>query len=119
MLLFALSSAPSFAQSTSVEILEKSTGNTLPGAHVLPTHDGNNWFFLSDINGVVSIPDTLFNSGSIDLKISFVGYETQVISVIKGENLKVLLIEDMTLLDQVVVTGLLSPENARRMRCTK
>jgi outer membrane receptor for ferrienterochelin and colicins len=111
MLLFALSSAPSFAQSTSVEILEKSTGNTLPGAHVLPTHDGNNWFFLSDINGVVSIPDTLFNSGSIDLKISFVGYETQVISVIKGENLKVLLIEDMTLLDQVVVTGLLSPEN--------
>lgn len=111
VLLFALSVLNSYAQSTSLTVLEKTTGNSLPGAHVLPNDENNNWFFLSDNQGMIVLPDTIFSGGNIDIKVSFVGFETQMVNVKKGDQVTLRLKEDMTLLDQVVVTGLLSPEN--------
>ena len=71
----------------------------IPGATVLV--QGTNNGTTSDFDGNFSI--TIENNQS--LEISYIGYETQVISLYRARCINVTLPQDLTELDEIVVTG--------------
>jgi TonB-linked SusC/RagA family outer membrane protein len=77
------------------------TGEAVIGANIIV--DGTTIGTISDVNGSFSLPNI---SRSASLRISYVGYVTQVIALSKATMpLKVMLREDADMLDEVVVVG--------------
>lgn len=72
----------------------------LPGVNVVVK--GVSGGVATDIDGNFNI--TVFNENAV-LVVSFVGYETQEITVGKKRDLNIILREDITLIDEVVVVG--------------
>lgn len=75
------------------------TGETVIGASVLEVGTTNG--IITDLDGKFALTVT---KGS-KLKISFVGYESQTITVGDATEYKIILKEDSEMLDEVVVTG--------------
>ncbi|WP_282074367.1 SusC/RagA family TonB-linked outer membrane protein [Maribacter aquivivus] len=74
-------------------------GTPIPGATILI--EGTTKGAVADFDGIFSI-----NSASGDvLVISSIGFKTKKVSVGASKNLKVVLVEDLALLDEVVVVG--------------
>lgn len=75
-------------------------GDPLIGATVKikGTNDGT----ITDFDGNFVLKSS---KKSVDLEISYVGYETKVINAVKGKTLKIVLKEDSEALEEVVVIG--------------
>ena len=71
----------------------------LPGATIIV--NGTNIGVISDLNGnfKISVPDN-----ASTLKISFLGYKTEEVAI-SSENIRISLVLDETILDEVVVVG--------------
>lgn len=80
-------------------VVKDKEGYTIPGAIV--TIKGTDKGVATDSNGVFSLTA---NVGVDDLEISFIGYKTQIVRA--TSNLAIILQEDHTSLDEVVVTAL-------------
>ena len=65
--------------------------------------DGTNIGVISDIDGkfIINVP----NPSTATLKISFIGFKTQMIKVGSQKELKIVLQEDMNVLEDVVIVG--------------
>nr|MBI1229764.1 SusC/RagA family TonB-linked outer membrane protein [Cytophagales bacterium] len=74
-------------------------GEPIPGATVIV--EGTNSGTVTDINGDFSIS---VNEGSVIL-VSFIGYQSQRIIIANQTLLNIILIEDNTMMDEVVVVG--------------
>lgn len=87
-----------FAQKTITGTVVDTSGEPVIGASVLT---GKGTGTVTDFNGVF----TLKVDENATIKISFVGYETQTVSVAGKTELSITLKEDATTLDDVVVIG--------------
>ena len=87
-----------FAQSTITGTISDETG-PLPGASVLVKGTTNGTQTDFDGNYIIEAP------GDATLVISYIGYKTQEIAVDGNNNINVILLEDASRLDEVVVTG--------------
>jgi TonB-linked SusC/RagA family outer membrane protein len=76
------------------------SGETLPGVNILIS--GSTRGTVSDIDGNFSI---VVQPGDRLLKFSFTGYEEQDVSIGQENNIKVVLVEKSTMLDEYVVIG--------------
>ncbi|MGZ3777972.1 MAG: TonB-dependent receptor domain-containing protein, partial [Mucilaginibacter sp.] len=89
-----------FAQTRAVTGTVTAANNTVPGVTI--TVKNSTQATVTDANGWFSIKV----SGDASLVISAVGYKTQTIAVGSQSNLKIKLEEDVSKLDEIVVTGL-------------
>jgi TonB-dependent starch-binding outer membrane protein SusC len=89
-----------FAQTRTVTGTVTAANNTVPGVTI--TVKNSTQATVTDANGWFSIKV----SGDASLVISAVGYKTQTIAVGSQSNLKIKLEEDVSKLDEIVVTGL-------------
>ncbi len=101
--LLALAPVESSAQNNGRVITGKvvdAYGDPVPGATILV--EGTATGTVSDIDGNyrITLPD-----GAKALKISFIGYETEVIQVGSGDTVDVIMVEDAATLGDVVVIG--------------
>ncbi len=95
-------SAVTFAQSRTVTGIVKDQGGTpLPGASIV--EKGNTNGAQSDFDGNFSIEVSEPNSILI---ISYIGYTTKEVGVLEQTNIEIILEEDASKLDEVVVTAL-------------
>lgn len=101
VMLFSLIATIAFAQVKSLTgtVVDK-TGEPIIGASVLV--DGTTMGTITDINGNFSISNVPNNG---NLKVSYIGYVTQKVSVAGKNTLKIALAEDTQTLDEVVVVG--------------
>lgn len=90
----------SMAQTISVHgTVKDETGEPIIGASVLETGTTNG--SITDIDGNFSLKV----SSQSKLTVSFIGYQTQVVSVSGKNQINVILKDDVTVLDEVVVVG--------------
>lgn len=102
VLMFFCCSAFMFAQQTlkiSGTVIDQE-GNPLPGASILIKGD-NTKGTMSDFDGNFSIE---VSSGEV-LVVSYIGYQTQEVTVEQSTNLTITMIQSATDLDEVVVIG--------------
>ena len=100
LILMLLISAVSFAQTTIKGTVTDESGESLPGANVL--EKGTTTGVISDFNGNYEIT---VSSDSATLEFSYIGFETQEISVSGKTRIDVELKESSEALDDVVVQG--------------
>lgn len=86
---FFLATVVSFAQKVSGKVTDKSTGEPVPYMNVY--YDGKGIGTTTDMNGHYSIET---RAGLTKLTFSFVGYKTQVVTVIPGRNQTIDIIAD-------------------------
>ena len=98
MMLFT--SFVAFGQSSVTGAITDESGTPVAGANVLETGTQNG--VVSDFDGNFTI--TLQKSPS-DLTVSFIGFKSQKLAVSAGDNLSIVLQEDLEALDEVVVVG--------------
>ena len=82
------------------QILDQKDRTPLPGATV--KIQGSNMGTAADLNGNFSLS---LPKGKVTLEVSFVGYRTKVITVDKNSKLTVLLENEASIMNEVVVTG--------------
>lgn len=82
-------------------IIKDSDGNPVVGASIMLVD--SNIGVVSDVDGRFSIK--IPNGSSLTLQISFIGFESKMVSVKGKEEIVVILREDVQLLDDVVVVG--------------
>ena len=100
LLLFSFITVAGFAQTNVLSgIVTDATGLGMPGVTVLVK--GTNVGSITDIDGNFQINVT---PGDV-LQISYIGYEAQNITFSNQTSLKVVLIEELTVLNEVVVVG--------------
>lgn len=75
-------------------------GETIIGASIL--EKGTNNRAITDVDGRFSLT---LQDGAHTLEVSFIGYVSQSIKSVKGQELTIVLKEDLTALDEVVVVG--------------
>lgn len=100
LLVVLLTSVPALAQTVSGTVTSSTDGQPLPGVSILVK--GTNTGTTSDIQGnftVTATPDQT-------LVLSFIGYSTKEVLVGNSTNLNITLSEDVSQLDEVVVTAL-------------
>ena len=90
----------SFAQQTITGTVTDDTGETIPGATILELNTSNG--VVTDIDGNFSI--SVSGSDAV-LRISFLGFETQEISVGARSVIDITLAQDLQELEEVVVVG--------------
>ena len=90
----------SYSQQTISGVVSDETGETIPGATILELNT-NNWS-VTDINANYSI--TISSSDAI-LRVSFLGFATQEISVNGRSVINITLAQDLQELEEVVVVG--------------
>ena len=90
----------SFAQQTITGTVTDDTGETIPGATILELNTSNG--VVTDIDGNFSI--SVSGSDAV-LRISFLGFETQEISVGARSVIDIILAQDLQELEEVVVVG--------------
>jgi TonB-linked SusC/RagA family outer membrane protein len=101
MLAFLMAGQILFAQSTSITgVVKDTTGETVIGASVLEKGTTNGT--ITDIDGHFQLNT---NNRNAVLQVSFVGYQTQEISLNGKTSVTVTLIEDAEILDEVVIVG--------------
>lgn len=101
VVLFALATTMAMAQvKTITGMVSDSSGEPVIGANV--TVDGTSNGTITDIDGNFRLQNVDNNS---KLKISYIGYITQILSVLDKNFFKITLIEDAQTLDEVVVVG--------------
>lgn len=83
-----------------VGVVKDETGEPVPGANILVK--GTTVGVISDVNGNFSLDDV--PPGSV-LGVSFIGYENREIKVKDGAPLTIILKENSTLLEELVVIG--------------
>ena len=105
VLLFA--GITSFAQQIQVKgtVVEKSTGESIIGASVLEVGSDSNGA-ITDIDGNF----TLSVASGATLSVSYIGYKT--VTVKAQPTLRIELIEDAQMIDEVVVTGYMAEKKA-------
>lgn len=106
LLLLLIAGTCAFSQSFSVsgKITDAKSGDSMPGVNVLVK--GSAGGTISDLNGQYTI-EVSGNSGV--LLFSFIGYKTKEVQVSSGiTSINVSLEEDITSLEEVVITGLAS-----------
>jgi len=110
MLIMALVVQVSFAQEKSVTgTVTDSNGLSLPGVNIIERGTSNG--VQSDFDGKYSITTT---KGS-QLIFSFIGFTTKAITVGDNNTIDVQLEEDAAILDEVVVTGVASGTNKKKL----
>jgi len=99
--ILVLSSMAAYAQTVTGRVTSASDGAPLPGVSVLIK--GTSTGTSTDVDGKYTI-----NAGSSDavLVISFIGYASKEVSVQNNSVIDVVLVEDITQLNEVVVTAL-------------
>jgi len=100
-LLFFLSATSGFAQAIISGKVTDETGIGLPGATVLIHNSTNGTITDIDGNYTFSVPE-----GSEKLSFSFIGYETQIVSINSASVINVKMEQDGKVLQEVVVTAL-------------
>lgn len=105
VVLLLLVTGTTLAQTYSVtgKVKDSRSGESIGGVNVIVkgTTEGT----ITDFNGNFSL--TL--NGPVVLQVSFIGYQAKEVQVASGQSdLEVLLTEDITALDEVVITGLAS-----------
>ena len=90
----------SYSQQTISGVVSDETGETIPGATILELNTNNG--SVTDINGNYSI--TISSSDAI-LRVSFLGFATQEISVNGRSVINITLAQDLQELEEVVVVG--------------
>lgn len=99
-LLLLMTSLVAFAQKTVTGTVKDATGEPMIGVSVMV--DGTAIGGVTDINGNFTIQKVPDNSV---LKITYVGYKEQKVSVAGKSNVSIVLQEDAMGLDEVVVVG--------------
>jgi len=102
-LLFLLCFIPlhTFSQALSVKgVVTSVTGEVLPGVNIIEVGTSNGT--ITDINGNFVINA----SPKAVLKITYIGYQTQMVNVSNAKNLRIQLKDDTKVLNDVVVTAL-------------
>ncbi|WP_152286370.1 TonB-dependent receptor [Flavicella marina] len=90
-----------------IEVIDGAEKYPLMGAHIcLVTESNNKHYFSTDENGKVEVP----NVENSNVTLSFVGYKTITIPVLKSEFMRVRLNPDLLALNQVVVTATVVPQ---------
>ena len=92
----------SFAQQVQVKgtVVEKSSGESIIGASVMEVGSNSNGT-ITDIDGNF----TLSVASGATLSVSYIGYKSQEVKVGKQKVLDVILAEDVSSLDEVVVVA--------------
>lgn len=83
-------------------VVKDKDGNALPGVTILL--EGTTAGVVSDVNGKFSIP--VPESAKTRLVFSFVGMKKKVVAVKDTQPLEIVMEEDVTAIDEVVVTGI-------------
>ena len=99
LLLFFCGVILTYAQTVVSGTVIGGDGQPIPGATVLV--QGTNNGTTSDFDGNFTI--TIENNQN--LEISYIGYETQVVAFTGQDTLNISLVQDLTELDEIVVTG--------------
>ncbi|WP_430816482.1 SusC/RagA family TonB-linked outer membrane protein [Carboxylicivirga sp. RSCT41] len=102
MLLFLLAATSLSAQDKTITgvVTEKSTGEPIPGVTVLVKGTTIGTITMVDGSYNLSVP-----ADATIIQFSFIGYETQEIPLNGQSTINVILVEEATDLDEVVVTG--------------
>lgn len=101
VVLFALATTMAIAQvKTITGIVTDPSGEPIIGANV--TVDGTSNGTITDVDGNFRLQNVDNNS---KLKISYIGYVTQTLSVLEKNSFKITLAEDAQMLNEVVVVG--------------
>ncbi|WP_276975848.1 TonB-dependent receptor [Flavobacterium filum] len=103
-------SLPIFAQSGSIEgVVKDNAGNVLPGVNIVV--EGTSKGTSSDMDGVFQLSG--LENGNVTLVASYIGYKSkkQVVTVSGATKTEVILVEDATQLEDVVVTGVINPRS--------
>lgn len=98
--LFSALTAVVFAQNKITGVIVDHTGEPIIGASVVVTGTTNGT--ITDLEGNFFLSDVP-NNGSV--KVSYIGYITQTVSVAGKSTIKIILMEDAQALDEVVVIG--------------
>ena len=98
--LFCLFSAFVFAQQTITGNITDVSGQTIPGVSILEKGTTNGT--MSDFDGNYKLTLTKKNA---TLVYSYLGFATQEIKVLKKTKINIIMIEDATQLDEIVVVG--------------
>lgn len=98
------------AGAQSVHIVSAETGNPVAGAHVVWQNGSLKELFISNDNGVVSLPSSHFGPGS-RLQISCIGFKTITDSLLRGPKRRYELAPLIKGLETIVVTAQMRPGN--------
>ena len=106
-ILVVFSFSKAFSQSTLV-IVDKETGNTLPNAHICfeSLDKENTSYVLSDRDGVV---ENTVKKRSL-ISVSFVGYQTLIDTITPGTSSTLYLLPSTVDFEEVIVTAQFSPK---------